>query len=411
MTLIALALSMLLQQEGWQETSFHRVHLRNGNFIDGRVISDKPSEVVLLLKVGEFSVRRDQIDHVELVKLKSYNEKPIVLTTPKKPTVANPANPNTPAPVVKTPEEIKKRVEAMIFKIKTTPGGEPEFPIQELTQLGEDGVAYLASRAPGQDPRTLNAMSAALIVLKPTPKVTEVLDSLVGNTSAGVRVMAATVLVVSGGEPAKAKYLRPLMADGDAKVRETALGLLGTTEDKDWFELMAEMSGDAVKEVRLRAMRNARAIATKHELKERFIRSLAENLGHPESGVRTDSAAMIGAMNQREAWSLLAPVLSDPEAPVRAAVAQAIMTLAVPESADAILGAMGRETDRSTRIFLAGAVQKLRLMKGIDIVIPWLDDPQEDIRKVAEGTLKSLSGQNLGMDRAKWDAWNRSRPR
>lgn len=408
---IGLALLLSLQQEGWQETSFHRIFLRNGNFIDGKVISDKPNEVILQMRGGEMAIRRDQVERVEFMKLKSYNDKPIILATPKSKTPDAVQPKNTPPVTVEAAEQIKKKVDQIIFKLKTSQSPEKEFPVEEFQPLGDEGTAYAASKAPMFDLKLLDALSALLINLKPGEKTVQVLESLVGNEKPPVRAMAGTVLVVTGGDAARAKYLRPLIQDADAKVRETAIGLLGNTEDGDWFDLMAELSADPVREVRNRAMRNARQIAQKKGWQDQFIRTLSNNVGHSDPGVRSDSAQMIGALGVKEAWSYLTAPLSDQDPAVRAIVAQAIMTLGAPESGEVVVRALQRETDLWTRIYLAGAAQKLKLMAAVDIFIEWLNSPEEKIRNVAEGSLKAITGLTFGYDTAKWEEWNKTRQR
>src|SRR5688572_23015720 len=41
----------------WVESRFHRVHLKNGNFIDGDLIRKDQRLVVLKLKAGDFGIR------------------------------------------------------------------------------------------------------------------------------------------------------------------------------------------------------------------------------------------------------------------------------------------------------------------------------------------------------------------
>ena len=69
-------------QEITAEVTFTRVHLVNGNFIDGELVSNAANEVVLKLKFGEITIRRDRIARdvdgkfrVELVKMRSLTEK------------------------------------------------------------------------------------------------------------------------------------------------------------------------------------------------------------------------------------------------------------------------------------------------------------------------------------------------
>jgi HEAT repeat protein len=401
------------QDTSWVDLRFHRVHLRNGNFIDGQLVKDAPNLVTLrLANGGEIAIRRDQIDRVEFVKIRSVNEPAIVQTNPAG--IKDPVDGGKiigKVPETNTPEAIKKKVDMILFKFKQMQG-EKEIPFKEVAALGEDAVVYLASTVPLFDLKTQEAMGGALINIsnmRSSPKVNAVLEGFLTHESPTVRALAVTVLVASGGEPAKGRYLRPVLGDADPRVRETAMNLLGTVEDLEWFDVVSKLVGDVTKTVRNQAMRVTRAISTKNGVVNDFLRILTDNLNNPNEGVRADSAAMIGALGKKESWSSLATSLDDPEAVVRASAAQAIMNLGATESADSILGAMSREQDRWTRIYLAGAAQKLKLVKAVEFLIPWLSDPQDDIKKVAEGSLQVLTGENFGNDQAKWTAYWQSR--
>src|SRR5436190_24328669 len=92
---ILLALPLLLPGFlGAQDTDgdlrFYRVHLRNGNVIDGELVKETANEVLLRLKVGEMTIRRDQIEKVEFVKMKSQDTKAIYRPDPRKEPVKEP---------------------------------------------------------------------------------------------------------------------------------------------------------------------------------------------------------------------------------------------------------------------------------------------------------------------------------
>jgi HEAT repeat protein len=104
-------------------------------------------------------------------------------------------------------------------------------------------------------------------------------------------------------------------------------------------------------------------------------------------------------------------MLDDTETFVRAQAAQTLMVLASPECGDAVVAAMGRERDKWARTYLAGAAQKLLLQKADAPLVSWLTDPDEEIRKLAEVTLKAIFAENFGSDVAKWQTWLQSRPK
>ncbi|HLY08133.1 MAG TPA: HEAT repeat domain-containing protein [Planctomycetota bacterium] len=411
---IMLALSLVpgsplsaLQQEGWAETTFHRIYLRNGNFIDGRVISDKPEIVIMLLKSGEMGIKRDQIDHLELIKMKSWNDKAIILDTSKAPPKKEPPSTSTIAtPAVDTPEAIRKRVDLLLFRYKNTRKSPKDMlPIQEIKALGEEAVIYLAASAPKFDLESQDAIISALIVLKPTPKVVEILVQLLQHDSPRSRVLALTVLCAEASDDDKAKYAGPLLRDVDVHVRTAALAALGATQDRAIFQNIVEMCADPEADIRTRALRIAKNLAEKHSLKEELARLMAANLTSSTAGVRVDAAAALGYLGQQAYWKDLGSALSDSDPTVRAAVAQAIMTLGAPESGEVISLALGREDDRWTRIYLAGAAQKLRIQGAVEPLIRWLSDPDDEIKKLASSTLQGITGQNFGMERDRWEAW------
>jgi len=392
------------------EIRFHRIHLRNGNFIDGKVTADKPNEVIVMMAAGEMAIRRDQIDRVEVVKMKSYNDKAIILDTPKS-KKDDSATPRSGKVVeVNTPEQVKRKVDIMILRVKSATG-EREFNAAELQPLGDEGTAYLASKSPTLELKMLDAVAQAVINIKPGPKTVEVLEALLDNSVPAVRAMALTCLVVSGGASEQAKYIRPQLKDKDPRVRETALGMLGAVDDDAWFDAICDLCSDPDKEVRTRALRIGRAIATKHSTQEQFSRVMVGNVRHNDVGVRTDAIAMLGGLGQRESWRQVAPMLDDTESLVRAQAAQTLMILGSPECGDAVVAAMGRERDKWARTYLAGAAQKLLIQKADAPLVAWLSDPDEDIRKLAEVTLKAIFSENFGSDAGKWQTWLQGRPK
>src|ERR1041384_1311930 len=105
-------------------------------------------------------IRRDQIDKIEFVKMKSTNTPPIVRPDPRKGDPATTDVPPTPKVPDTTPEQIKKKVDMILFKFKNSPGGGEgkEIPYEEIGALGEEAVIYLANRAPAFDLKTQDAI-------------------------------------------------------------------------------------------------------------------------------------------------------------------------------------------------------------------------------------------------------------
>lgn len=92
----------------WVETRFHRVHLRNGNFIDGQLVQQNAKGVVLQMsRNGDFVVRKDLIQRVEYIKMRSLKEIPKVPEVESAPESELATASKTPAIKTPQPESIK----------------------------------------------------------------------------------------------------------------------------------------------------------------------------------------------------------------------------------------------------------------------------------------------------------------
>jgi HEAT repeat protein len=412
LSLLAAAPQAQTPPDSGSEIRFHRIHLRNGNFIDGKVTADKPTEVILLMAAGEMSIRRDQIDRVEVVKMKSFNDKAIILDTPKA-KKEDPSIPRSTKPVeVITPEQIKRRVDIMLLRLNNSTAGEKEFAIAELQPLGDEGATYLASKAATSDLAIQNAIMSALIVLgKPGPKLSALLEEFMSHDKASLRGLALTVVTATGSEAERARLIRTALRDPDAGVRIIAISSLGSAEDKSWFSDAVELIGDANKDVRSRAVTICRRLSAGTPLNEKLVSIATTHLRSADPAIRGETANLIGVLGILEAWSNLTPLLRDTDASVRAAAAQSLLSLAAPESGPEIVPVLAAETDRWVRIYLAGAAQKMRLKASVEPLISWLSDPNQDVCTAAESALRALTGQTFGADQGKWNEWFQGQPK
>lgn len=138
------------QEVSWVETRFHRIHLRNGNFIDGRLVRETRSLVVVEVRpAGEFGVRRDMIHKVEFIKMRSIVEAaPIVAELPPEENPKPPAVRPGPQPEkvdrgpAKIPVEVRRDVDAMLVAFASTnPEGRRSLGAR-LREKGPEAVAY-----------------------------------------------------------------------------------------------------------------------------------------------------------------------------------------------------------------------------------------------------------------------------
>ena len=98
----SLALLFLLHLAPVQEdtVTFQRVHLRNGNFIDGTLLDQTEKHVVLEFKFGTITFKRIDIDKIEHITMRSLEEKaPEVPKPVKEPIKKNPVKIDDPTKV------------------------------------------------------------------------------------------------------------------------------------------------------------------------------------------------------------------------------------------------------------------------------------------------------------------------
>src|SRR6185295_15607172 len=89
-----LALPLGLVAQDWIEVRFDRVHLKNGNFIDGRIIARNDLSVTMQIVGGEITFKYGTIDRIEVVKMKDIKQKEVLIEKPKTPVGKTPDDPS-----------------------------------------------------------------------------------------------------------------------------------------------------------------------------------------------------------------------------------------------------------------------------------------------------------------------------
>jgi HEAT repeat protein len=113
----------------------------------------------------------------------------------------------------------------------------------------------------------------------------------------------------------------------------------------------------------------------------------------------------LGQSGHREARKPLERLLKEGSVELRRAAADALTTLAMPESADALLRQIEQEREGTVRIPLAAAAEKLRLTQSVEPMISWLSDPSQEVRSAAHHALTLITGQQFGPDVQQWNGW------
>ena len=381
------------------ERRFHRVHLRNGNFIDGHVLELAEDHVLLRVKVdkdktGEMAIRNDLIaldrdgsPRVEIMKLRSRGEE------------GGGRDDDDPA----IAERIIAETKRLVLELERAFEEERVPIVQEIIRLGEHAALYLTSVYRTLSPDIRSEVDEVLIEAKATKALPIYLEWL-EDEDPRLRTLAVRILSAMG-DRALAKHVRPLLDDPVARVRTAAIRGLEKLLDRSAFYEIGHLLRDPDREVRSQSLRSLRAISRRNGMEDKLFRLLMSSLSLARGEGRADLVFAIAGLGRKEAWEDLVRFLHDPHREVRGAVVIAIMKLKAPEAGEEILARIPLETDPLVRRRIADAVRQFRLVEAVEGLIDWLLDEDEQVRKATVVALTYLTRQGFAGDYEKWAAW------
>lgn len=393
--MIAAALALLLSsQDGFTETRFHRVHLRNGNFVDGDLLRNEPDMVTLRIGKGELEISRDLVDRVEYVKMRSYLEKPVPVAEPSVPKTAAGAPPLPAAkPVVDSPA--RRRADELLKAARQAPDERRQEIVRELAALGGEALLGLLDSL---DDAGVRLAGRALRETRASQLRAPLLDFL-RSPNAVVRAEAVSTLATLGHET-------DLLGDPHPTVRAAALWSAELFKSRASFERAAALCADPSPEVRRQAVRTAFLVAREHELGEALAQALAAALrGEAVDAARIEILEAVGRLQNAGIWPAVADELKRDAADVRVAAARCLGELRAPDAAPSMIEALLAETAGPVKTALAEAAGRLKSPELIDALISRLSDPDPKVVRATADALVRISGQNHGVDAARWSAW------
>ncbi|HXG60279.1 MAG TPA: HEAT repeat domain-containing protein [Planctomycetota bacterium] len=428
---LVLSGSLASPQEDRTEVRFQRVHLKNGNFLDGLIVQQTSREVVLKMKFGEMRIAADQIERIEAIKLRSVGEKAEELTPPRRPSpppkddpagrrdpFARPpasrpptpppgpprtAGPRTPDSLFSPRPETREQVDPLLRQLERSDPEQRDPIVQRLVELGGETAPYLASLMEKVDREILVYVVNALESLR-DPRSVPVLYRQLESPSALVRQNAIHLVTSIAGAEA-APRLTLLLRDPDPSVRAAAVSGLQTIGDRDAFDALAPLAADPDREVRTRALGALADLARRHDMGDLLSTTLETAAERAQGAALLDVLASLGHTGQPRVWTTLVRYLDHDDADVRAAAVTALGTLGGRDSGPALVARLPVEQDRAVRVALAQAVQKLVLRDATETLIEWLEDSDVEVRVSSLRALRTITGQNLGADPAPWRTW------
>jgi HEAT repeat protein len=394
----------------WVETRFHRVHLRNGNFIDGNVTGLTEREVSLKLQqTGDMNIRRDSIDRIELIKMRSLLEKP-KLDPPLKKMVAKPTavgarNPGALEPIIAVPQveaALKSNVSAVLGRMRIATPDQKEELLVDLSRM-PNAAPYLASQMGTVNDECVEYVGRALGMMKDPESLPYIAAHL--DSTREIVVIQSLKLIAELDDPNWARCARPLLNHSQGAIRSTAIFTLARLFDRDSLPAILDSLGDSERSVRSGAIVASINLARKFNEVEIVSKAFRMTLRNPGKEALVDLLSGAGRLMDPALWDAVALYLRESDADIRAAAADALGTMVAKDAVEPLLSAMRQENDRKVRLSMARAATAIKSVKLMEPLVGWLKDEDEDIARMAHKSLEAISGKRMAPDQAAWAAY------
>jgi HEAT repeat protein len=391
MSILLLAASAFLAQAQsssgpvFEEIRFHRVHLKNGNFIDGQLLSDGEKEVSLKLKIGEISLRRELVDRIEFVKIRKIAEPPEKTPHPRTPPATvpspdptkprppqTPRDPNPPAAVVtaNVPPEIRKKVDAILSMENLAISREDREALsQRLVALGREALPYL--------------------------------NAIVAQRKGDAPVDLICPVIAEFRDPGSIASLMELMKAEEPTQRTPAVKALAAMQVAECVGPLIEALDDGWLEIPRAAASGLTEIHRKLPRLD-IPRLLTARL--PKARGKGFIGNTLGLIGDEEARRLLCGLLRERNEEIAVAALQGLSLCATADEGPALQEALKSD--------LRGAVQgtcvivaRLKFKAATPELIELLRKEDEGLISSAHAALKALSGEGFSNDPATWQNW------
>lgn len=390
------------QDGGRDDVRFHRIHLRNGNFLDGHLVRQDASKVVLRMSVGEMIIRRDQIERIEFIKPRSLGEPARVV--PKPAPIAQPAPPAGPAETPDRPAaDSAPKPDSFEARLKDASPERRKEMIRQTAAARADPAAYLVDLLARVDAEIRPAVSSVLLEKKDKAALPAI-EKLLRHASGELRAEAAR-LVGEFGEADRASLVRPLLRDADPRVRSAAAVALERLNDPDAFDPLSDLCLDADRSVRGQAILSLSALAERQARGADLLRVLGDAVDRARGEARVDLVAALARSTNKDLAPLFSRLLVAEEPLVRAHAALGLASVEARDREEEIVQRLVLERDYWPRVQLAETAKALRLRKAIPVLIDWLLDPDPNMQQAASRALRGITGQTIGLDHERWSSW------
>jgi hypothetical protein len=138
-----------------------------------------------------------------------------------------------------------------------------------------------------------------------------------------------------------------------------------------------------------------------------YLKLFSDNFRDTDPGVRAAAARGLGTHGSPEHAPLLIERLADDDAGVRIEAARALQRIHSTDAIDPLLARLrpDKEPEAQVRIEAASALGQYPQNRVVEQLIIALADENLAVNRTAQLSLRTLTGQDFGIDRAQWLAW------
>lgn len=398
-------------QDGWRDS--HRVHLRNGNFLDGRLelISDK--DILfrwgpgVLMRIKLIDIRGD----VEEIKIRAMNSEPRRIAIRDTLPTKDPATDE--APPVRDPKKPGSSIDQFFTSLLARPDVTFEILAKEVKSLGIDGARAIVAELPHMDQKRTDLAFVSLDQMRDL-QIDREIRGLLESKRADIRARAVNLLANRNSDESL-RAVVGLIKDPSPAVRTAVLMALPNFNDPMVLDSISNLAIDPDPQVRARAIQSAEGLSAKVGTDNDLAYLFLSRLGRGSSGATAEIAMSLSRLADRagegfpvdELRDRLTGMLSDRDPAARGAAAYALSSRKLGgTSGDAIFDAFEREREPKVIVHMIDSLARLRFSRANEALIEKLRDDNKDVKAAAQRALERITGNTeSGSDYDQWKEW------
>jgi hypothetical protein len=366
---------------------FHRVHLRNGNVLEGNLVSRTDQSVTLKQPWGEILIRSDQIDRVEFVKIKSFKDPELLLPKRAKPAPAAPQEISAAAAAVaaSVSERIGDSKDPVPSAISALVVGEVDHAIAVWKSSISGERRDLAEELKGFGPRAVPYYEFLLekrTKTAPLPEVTQAFVAL--------------------DEERFVTFSKKMMTSPDQNLREAAIGGLASATSPRRLPIMMEAMEDTDPSVWKPAMEGVLAASKQPQYRSDLLDWISGRI--PQAKNKTALAVALSRIGGSEARRVLWDLVGDRDETNRLTGLHGLGIIANPDDGERLMSIL-RDSSEMMRKGACLALGKLKYAPAVADLVDLLALSSPGLSKNARWALTEITGQIVSDTNEAWTEW------